>query len=136
MKSPTGFIEAKGRHYTQFLNLYGASQSTVEEVREEERKLNLELNALGEFIRKWGEFEQALLDKCNKVSPGEIKERRASVTSMLHMLLKHEAISGHFFQLARYFADMRNSIVHGHQNFPLPKIRNAIESLDELMDEL
>jgi uncharacterized protein YutE (UPF0331/DUF86 family)/rRNA-processing protein FCF1 len=122
--------------FAQFLNIYGASESIVEEVREEEKKLNLELTVVGEFIRKWIEFEQALYEKCNEVSPQEITPRRATPFRMLQILQTHEAVPSHFYHMAREMTDLRNRVVHGQIDVPLGVIRDAISTIDELMDEL
>ena len=122
--------------FARFLNIYGASESIVEEVREEERKLNLELSILGEFVRKWAEFEEAIFKKCTDVSPKEMLHPHMTVSKMLHMLINHQAVSRHFYNTAREMSDLRNRVVHGQTDFSPSILSNAIEILDELIDEL
>ena len=55
--------------FSRFLSLYGASDSTVEEVREEESRLNIEFALIGEFMHKWQILEQSLLSKYRLVNP-------------------------------------------------------------------
>lgn len=122
--------------FARFLNIFGASKSVVEEVQEEERKLNLEFSILGEFVRKWAEFERAVLKKCNDISPKEMSQQFLSTSKMLNILIKHQAISKHFYSIAREISIIRNKTVHGQTDFSEQMIRDALESLDELMDEL
>jgi rRNA-processing protein FCF1 len=82
--------------FARLLNIFGASKSLVEEVQKEERKLNLEFSILGEFVRKWVEFERAVLRKCNDVSSKEVSQRFLSIGKMLNILITHEVISKHF----------------------------------------
>jgi hypothetical protein len=42
----------------------------------------------------------------------------------------------HFYNIAREISTIRNKIVHGQTDFSEQMIRDALESLDELMDEL
>jgi hypothetical protein len=55
--------------FSDFLDLYGASESAVEEVREEETRLNAEFGLIGEFIVKWQILEKTLLSKYRLVDP-------------------------------------------------------------------
>lgn len=122
--------------FAQFLNIFGASQSTVEEVREEEKKLNVELITIGEFVNKWVEFEKALYDRCNEISPQEIDPRRTGALSMIRFLAKHEAVSARFYQVARDLTDLRNRVMHGQMDVSPVLLAEAIKTVDELIDEL
>jgi rRNA-processing protein FCF1 len=123
--------------FSQFLELYGASESIVEEVRREEVKLSLELGVIGEFIRKWKEFEQALYAKGQSVNPDiEIMGIRGSVFRMLEMLLKYQAISDDFFHRARETSKFRNQLIHEGAEPAQNRIREEIARLDELLSEL
>jgi hypothetical protein len=122
--------------FSQFLNMYGASESTVEEVREEETRLRIELSLAGEFVKKWAEFEQALCDKCDEVSPNAVPPNRVGAYRMIKTLAARGVVPEHYVHEALEIILLRNGLVHGHIDFPPDVARGAISRLDDLMDEL
>jgi rRNA-processing protein FCF1 len=122
--------------FSQFLSLFGASESVVNEVREEEERINLELSILGEFLRKWSEFERAVYAKYKEIDSPALFEQRATVGRMLIALYKKEVISSPFFHTAREMNELRNRVVHDQSNISTTEIRPAISILDNLIDNL
>lgn len=123
--------------FSHFLNIFGASDTIVEEVRGEERKLNLEFSTLGEFIQKWAKLEQIVFEKYSKINPEEVStQQHISLYKMILFLYKQHEISGRIFHMAHNIIVIRNRIVHGRiESSPLT-IRNAIQELDELINTL
>lgn len=123
--------------FSHFLEIYGASENIVQEVREEEKRQVLELGAIGEFIRKWQDFEQAILLKYQEVATDtDATTKRQPIMIMLNILLDHEAITGDLFHRARLSMIFRNKLVHEQIFYRVDKIREEIFKLDELIDEL
>jgi uncharacterized protein YutE (UPF0331/DUF86 family) len=123
--------------FSQFLEIYGASERIVQEVRREEVKLSLELGIVGEFIRKWKEFEQALYEKCLSVNAAvNVLGVQGSPSKMLQILRDLQAISPEFYHQARESVHFRNRLIHDIDE-PLPaRIRAEMEKLERIISEL
>lgn len=121
--------------FSQLLNIYGASESTVQEVRREEKKLGIELGVVGLFLSKWQEFEKLLNEKC-KIVGIEIDSRRVSILRMTQSLYEKEEISSSFFARTRDIMYFRNRMVHQQVDVPVNEIRQQIALLEELSLEL
>ncbi len=123
--------------FSQFLAMYGASKSIVDEVQEEEHKTSIEFRAIGEFIRTWAIFEKILFEKCEEVKPGELQPYQATAYKMIQMLAKYQALPPHFSHVALEMTQFRNKLVHGHPDFiPIDAVESALETLNDLMAEL
>lgn len=123
--------------FSRFLDTYGASESTVQEVKEEEHRRNIELNLIGQFLMKWNQFEMALFEKCEEINSGMFKPDRATAGIMLQFLSEHEAISLNFFHLARNATYIRNNIVHGRvSDISINAVEETISVVDKLIEEL
>lgn len=123
--------------FSQFLDIYGADKSTVQEVREEEEKLNLEFTLIGEFIKTCNKFEALIYQKYKNVSLKEEIRKSLPPSTMIQILLKEQIISFHFFEQALKVNNFRNKTVHGHgDNISPNQIKEAILTINELIDEL
>lgn len=80
--------------FSSFLDLYGASESVVEEVREEENRLSLEFGLIGEFIHRWQTLEKILISKYQALIPnssdGWVSPIRITDTLYKHGLIDRD----------------------------------------------
>jgi uncharacterized protein YutE (UPF0331/DUF86 family) len=122
-------------HFSQFLDLYGASESAVEEVREEESRLSTEFSLIGEFIHKWQILEQTLLSKYRLIKPNS-PERWINPTEVAHQLYGSGLVDKKFIVDLRDINHLRNAFVHD-RNITMIRtelqIKEAISRLDELI---
>lgn len=133
------FSQGKTFHivsFSRFLDIFGASETTVQEVREEERRFSIESSIVGEFLIKWRELEVALFEQYGKIYPDKMQSRPPSIPHMVQVLLQHEMLSQRFYHLASEMRDLRNRVVHGSGNIPIEIIREAIPLINELLKDI
>jgi hypothetical protein len=121
--------------FSHFLDLYGANESIVKEVREEERKLGAEISLIGEFILKWQTLEQMLLTKYRTKNP-DAPVRWISVSQILSNFYQNQLVSTDFVDSLQTLNRFRNAMVHGETSFSTSEIKEKIARLDEILDEV
>lgn len=124
-------------HFSQFLDLYGASESAVEEVREEESKLSTEFSLIGEFIHKWQILERTLLSKCSLIEPNLPDRWRMNLREVADQLYRQRLVDKMFVLELQELNIIRNLIVHKGESEidKIPsEIKEIILRLDILID--
>ena len=121
--------------FSQFLSLYGASDNTVEEVREEESRLSIEFTLIGEFIHKWQILEQSLILKyrlADPVAPDEWRIRLI-IRKLFHLHLLDKDVVANIEELQM----IRNAFVHDTSITEVrseAEIKNEISRLNKIID--
>lgn len=121
--------------FSRFLDLYGASESIVQEVRQEEMKQNAELALIGEFIGKWKTFEQTLLHLYKEIHP-DASTRWIPVQRMAGALGAEDVISRRLFALIAELNAFRNRLVHERIDLPHQEIQRQIAVLDDVREQI
>jgi uncharacterized protein YutE (UPF0331/DUF86 family)/exonuclease VII small subunit len=121
--------------FSSFLDLYGASESVVEEVREEESRVSVEFSLIGEFIHKWQILEQVLLSKYRAANPN-LSDRWISPNRIAQGLYQQQLIDSSIADYIQELNRLRNVLVHERSANSLtdPEMRNMIIRLDELIE--
>lgn len=123
-------------HFSQFLDLYGASESAVEEVREEESRLSTEFSLIGEFIHKWQILERTLMSKHSLIKPN-LPDRWMNLRQVADQLYRQRLVDKMFVLELRELNIIRNLIVHKGESEidKIPsEIKEIILRLDILID--
>jgi uncharacterized protein YutE (UPF0331/DUF86 family) len=121
--------------FSSFLDLYGASESVVEEVREEESRLSVEFSLIGELIHKWQILEQVLLSKYRAANPN-LSDRWISPNRIAQGLYQQQLIDSSIADYIQELNRLRNVLVHERSANSLtdPEMRNMIIRVDELIE--
>jgi uncharacterized protein YutE (UPF0331/DUF86 family) len=118
--------------FSRFLDLYGASESIVQEVRQEEVKRRIELELIGEFIRKWTVLEQNLLSWYRSIHP-DASPRWMPAYRVSRMLFEEGIIASDLSGLIKDLNDFRNRLIHEPVDFSAEQIRERIRRLDAVL---
>jgi len=121
--------------FSDFLNLYGASESAVEEVREEETRLNAEFSLIGEFIHKWQILEKTLILKYHLIDPSA-SDKWISPRGVIEKIYMQERLDKTSVTTLLEMNDFRNALVHDRNISTIRtefEIKEAIIKLDELI---
>jgi len=122
--------------FSQFLDLYGASERVVQEIRVQELKQQVEeLASVGEFIRKWKALEETLQSKYNSLNINP-PSQWMPVSRMLMVLDNEGLIPGNSISTVRELSDFRNMLVHKQTNFSVAEIRKHVTRLDATLDQI
>ncbi len=122
--------------FSRFLSLYGASDSTVEEVREEESRLSIEFTLIGEFMHKWQTLEQSLLSIYRLVKPST-PIRWIGVRHITRELFHLNLLDESFVADIEDLSQIRNAFVHDRSIIEVQsesEIKNEIFRLDKIID--
>ena len=122
--------------FSRFLDLYGASESVVEEVREEENRLNLEFGLIGEFVHKWQIIEQVLISKYRALKPDSSLDRWLSPLQIADMLQQKGLINRDLVIRIHELRKIRNVLVHEGSTNTLTNLemKSMIASMDEMIE--
>jgi exonuclease VII small subunit len=121
--------------FSRFLDLYGASESVVEEVREEENRLSLEFGLIGEFVHKWQILEQVLLSKYRALNPS-IPTKWLSPILIVEMLYKRGLIDRDLVSGIHELNKIKNVLLHESSANTLTNLemKSMIASVDEMIE--
>jgi len=123
--------------FSRFLNLYGASESIVEEVREEENRLSLEFNLIDEFIPRWQVIEEFVNSKYRALNPNSppigLSLNRITATLYEQGLIDEDLMS-RIIQVSL----MRNTLLRENfvNQFPDLQKKSMIAKVDEVIQIL
>lgn len=124
--------------FSDFLDLYGASESAVEEVREEESRLSAEFSLIGEFIHKWQILEKTLLSKYHlaNLNSSDRPDRWISPRQVSEKLYRQNLLDKNLLAEIQELNDLRNAFVHD-RNITVVRteaeIKESIAKLDEVI---
>jgi hypothetical protein len=118
--------------FSRLLELYGASESTVQEVREEEHEHTIEHRLIGEFTQKWQVLESHLLSLYRDHHPSD-STRWRSVSFIATSLQKEQLISDDDAALLRELNHFRNLLVHEILDLSVPELQSWIARLDSVL---
>lgn len=121
--------------FSGFLDLYGASEIVVEEVRKEENRLSLEFDLIDEFIYKWQIFEQVSTWKYQDLNPG-FSDRPVSPNRIANWLYKKGLIDHNLADYIRELNRLINILIHEGSANTLTnlELKAMIESVDEIIE--
>jgi hypothetical protein len=124
--------------FSRFLDLYGASESVVEEVREEENRLNLEVGLIGEFVNKWQVLEQVLISKYRALKPDSELYRWLPTFQIVDLLDKKGLIDRDLANRIHELKKIRNVLLHEGLTNMLTnlEIEFWIASMDDIIEIL
>jgi len=120
--------------FSRFLDLYGASESAVEEVREEESRLSAEFSLIGEFIHKWQILEKTLLSKYYLTNPDSLNKWKGPM-QVAHRLYEQNLINERLLTEIQKLSDLRNAFVHD-RTITMVRTESEIEEFISRLDEL
>lgn len=126
--------------FSSFLDLYGASESVVEEVREEENRLSLEFGLIGEFIHKWQILEQILISKYQVLIPNS-SDRWVSPSRIADTLHQQGLIDRDLASRIHELSRLRNVLIHERSantltNLELNAMIASVDEMIEVVDQL
>lgn len=121
--------------FSRFLDLYGASESAVEEVREEENRLSLEFGLISEFVNKWYVIEQLLISKYRDLNP-HTRYTRLPLSQIAHRLYRHGLIDRPLLKRINELNDIKNLILHEKSPYTFTNLemKSMIASMDEIIE--
>ena len=123
--------------FSTFLNLYGASDSIVQEIRKEEEKLISTSSLEGIFVMNLKDLEIALYEKCEENNPGKMRAGQATAQQMTNLLLEIEVISADFYNQVKDIYYLHNRLVHKGSDSPSSvEIEKGIYTIHELFKKL
>jgi exonuclease VII small subunit len=122
--------------FSKFLDLYGASESVVEEVREEENRLSLEFSLIGEFVHKWQVIEQVLISKYRALKPNSSLDRWLSPLQVADLLYQNKIIDRDLVIRIHELRKSRNVLLHEGSTNTLTnlEIKSMMASMDEMIE--
>jgi len=118
--------------FSRFLDLYGASEEIVQEVRAEEEKQREFFSLIGEFIRKWQQLEHTLLAAHRDLYP-QTSPKWMSASRIIVQWQRDGVISEEFAYRLRDLNRFRNALIHEHMNFPPGEVRERIAQIEDLL---
>jgi hypothetical protein len=122
--------------FSRFLDVYGVSESVVEEVRGEENRLNLEFGLIGEFLHKWQIIEQVLTLKYRALKPDSSLDRWLSPLQIADILYQKGLIDRDLVIRIHELRKIRNVLVHEGSTNTLTNLemKSMIASMDEMIE--
>jgi uncharacterized protein YutE (UPF0331/DUF86 family)/rRNA-processing protein FCF1 len=120
--------------FSRFLDLYGASESAVEEVREEEGRLSAEFSLIGEFIHKWQILEKTLLSKYHLANPNSLNKWQGP-KQVSRRLYEQNLINESLLAEIQKLSDLRNAFVHD-RTITMVRTESEIKEFIIRLDEL
>lgn len=123
--------------FSNFLDLYGASESVVEEVREEESRLSTEFSLIGEFIHKWQILEKTLISKYDlaNLNSSDRPSKWMSPRQVSTELYRRNLIDKNLLAEIQELNDLRNAFVHD-RNITVVRTEADIEESIAKLDEV
>jgi rRNA-processing protein FCF1 len=122
--------------FSQLLDLYGASERIVKEVRQQELKQRVdELTSMGEFIRKWKVLEEILSSKYNSLNL-KPPSQWVPVSRMLMVLDNEGLVPGELVSILSELSNFRNTLVHQQNSFSADEISKQVSRLDAVLDRM
>lgn len=122
--------------FSKFLDLYGASESVVEEVREEENRLSLESGLINEFFNKWVIIVQTLSSKYRTLNPDLRSNEVLPPILIAHRLYHQELIDRDLRNRIQEFQEMRNILLYERSTNTLTNLemKSMMASMDEVIE--
>jgi hypothetical protein len=122
--------------FSKFLDLYGASESVVEEVREEENRLTLESGLINEFFHKWQIIVQTLNSKYRALNLELRSDRRPSSSVIAYRLYHKKLIARDLITHIVEFQRIRNILFYERSTNTLTNLemKSLIARMDEVIE--
>jgi len=122
--------------FSRFLDVYGASESVVEEVREEENRLSLESGLINEFFNKWVIIVQILSSKYRALNPDLRSNKVLPPILIAHKLYHQELIDRDLRTRIQEFQEMRNNLLYERSTNTLTNLemKSMMASMDEVIE--
>ena len=122
--------------FSRFLDLFGASETTVEEVREEENRLWTDPGLVVEFTHRWRVL-QSLLQEIYSEHNSDKPQQGAPFSLILRWLYRQGLIDGETIDSVEKLRRFRNTLMHdGPRSFTDEVIRERTHSLNAIIVSL
>lgn len=121
--------------FSQFLDLYGASERVVQEIREQEWKQLARLRTLRSFMVKWEALLEVLRSKYDALDI-EPPSRWVSLPQMLTALESEGLITGDLVGMVVRLGHYRDVLAHRETALPAREVRRLLPRLDAVLDRI